>query len=417
LELGSQSDEIRGIMAAVSRPIEDPAAEAAKLLNRLGFAILVIVIPCAGLFSVQPLYSLMPVGAAVILIAAALRGDVGTSRFWRALSTPCGFLVLGLIAWALLSLSWTLFPWPAAERLMKTLGSLLLVAVVATALPDRTKTSNLNLMPIGAALTVLVTLGMILSGTANFEAGADLETSLLQRSVITLVLLIWPALGALILRERFMAAGALVALVAVAAISSWARISLFAMALGALTFTLAMSRPAQTARVAAIVFAILFATAPALAFLGNALSHASGLAQSVAQPLAVWSELLRTEGPRIVTGHGLMMAARGVLMGYLPADIPQSVIFELWYDLGIVGAWTFAALIYFAFAAAGRVQANVAPALLAGLVVILTIAVFGLATEQIWWVSLVGVAAVAFASLVKGAHRGKRLQMQRLHDA
>jgi hypothetical protein len=399
-------------MSAVSRPFDDPAAEAAKLLNRLGLAVLVIATPCAGLFSTQALYSLMPVGASLILVAALLRADNGLKRMMLGLYTLPVALSLLLAFWTFLSLSWTVFHVPAGERFFKTFGTGLLVALAASCLPERTKTSNLYLIPIGLFATVLATLILILLNEAKFRGGADIETSLLQRSVITLVLLIWPALGVLSLRERWTSAGGLAVLIAIAAICAWARISLSAMAIGALTFAGAMSQPVLTARIAAIAFALLFAGAPAWAFLIKFFVNTTGLMQSAAAPMIVWADLLGHEGLRLVTGHGLVMAAQGVRLGYLPAESPTSLVFEIWYDLGIVGAWSFAALILCVFAAAARAPANVAPSLLAGLVAGLMIAVFGLATEQIWWLTLVAIDALAFASLIKGAHRGKRLLAQ-----
>ncbi len=401
-------------MSAVSRSFDDPAAEAAKLLNRLGLAVLVILTPCAGLFSIQALYSLMPVGAVLILIAAALRGDNGFARLLRSLATWPALLALFLAAWAFLSLAWTVMPLAAGERFFKTFGTGLLVALAASCLPERSKTSNLYLIPIGLFLSVLATLALVLTNFANFRSGSDIETSLLQRSVITLVLLIWPALGVLSLRERWMTAGLLAILIAVAAIAAWARISLLAMAISALTFAAAMSQPLWTARIVALIFAALVAAAPAWALLLRFFVNATGLLPNIAAPMIVWADLMAHEGPRLITGHGLVMAVRGVALGILPAESPTSLLFEIWYDLGIVGAWSFAALILAVFSAAGRTPANVAPALLAGLVAALTIAIFGLATEQIWWVTLVAIDALAFASLVKGTHRGKRLLAQSL---
>jgi hypothetical protein len=49
-----------------------------------------------------------------------------------------------------------------------------------------------------------------------------------------------------------------------------------------------------------------------------------------------------------------------------------------------------------------------APALLAGLVAILTIAILGSATSQVWWVTLLDCEAIAFAFLVKGVDRARR---------
>jgi hypothetical protein len=401
-------------MPAVSRPFEDPAAVAAKLLNRLGLAILVIASPCIGVFSAQALYALMPIGAMLILIAAVLRGDARPVRFLQAFISPIGALVLGLICWALLSLIWTLTPEPAGERFLKTVGAGLLATLAASFLPEKTKTSNLNLIPIGLFVTLFAMLGLIV--TRGPDGTGDPETPLLQRSIITMVLLIWPALGVLSLRERWLTAGGLATLVALTAIASWARIPLLAVAIGSLTFTFAMSRPILAGGCASIVFALLFAAAPALVFLARGFVRLTGWGQDLAQPLVIWADLMSSDGLRVITGHGVVMAARGVVMGYLPADVSTSLMFELWYDLGLVGAWTFAALTWLAFRAAAQTPPSVAPALLAGLVSGLTIAVFGLATEQIWWVTLVGVDAIAFASLVKGAQRSKRLRAQAMID-
>jgi len=60
------------------------------------------------------------------------------------------------------------------------------------------------------------------------------------------------------------------------------------------------------------------------------------------------------------------------------------------------------------FIAAGRAPIHIAPALLAGLVAGLVVAVWGVETTQIWWISLSGLDAIAFALISKGlplAHR------------
>jgi hypothetical protein len=80
----------------------------------------------------------------------------------------------------------------------------------------------------------------------------------------------------------------------------------------------------------------------------------------------------------------------------------------LWLDFGVVGAAGFAVLVVQAFRVAGLLPAKSAPALLAGLVAILTIAILGIATSQIWWLTLLDCEAVAFALLVKGADRARR---------
>lgn len=125
-------------------------------------------------------------------------------------------------------------------------------------------------------------------------------------------------------------------------------------------------------------------------------------------PLATWLAVVKADGFRLITGHGLDSALRGVAAGYLPANAPRSILFELWYDLGVVGAAAGAALMLRAFRALGEVNPNAAPFLVAGLVGGVVIAVLGLSTAQLAWVTLLSAAGVLFTALVNGIYRSQR---------
>ena len=111
---------------------------------------------------------------------------------------------------------------------------------------------------------------------------------------------------------------------------------------------------------------------------------------------------------RLLTGHGLDLATRAAMLGYLPPEIARSLCFELWYDLGIVGVGAAAVLIYGGFAAAGRTSLAVAPFLIAEIVSGLTLALWGLDTTELWWVTLLSVAGIAFAAVIRGQYRTDR---------
>jgi hypothetical protein len=112
--------------------------------------------------------------------------------------------------------------------------------------------------------------------------------------------------------------------------------------------------------------------------------------------------------PRLITGHGFDMANRGLSLAYLPELTPRSLVFVIWYDLGLIGAGAFAFLTARVFFLASRTPASVAPAVLAGIVAILTLSIFGVATAQIWWVTLIDCAIIAFMVLIKGIYRTQR---------
>jgi hypothetical protein len=94
--------------------------------------------------------------------------------------------------------------------------------------------------------------------------------------------------------------------------------------------------------------------------------------------------------------------------GYLPVRTPSSLLFVLWFDFGLVGTAGFAVLLVLLFKAAGQMPANGASSILAGVVAILIIAILGIATSQIWWLTLVACDGIAFAVLIKAADKGKR---------
>ena len=125
-------------------------------------------------------------------------------------------------------------------------------------------------------------------------------------------------------------------------------------------------------------------------------------------PMLIWSDLIVSQWPRLITGHGLDFVHRGLSLGYLPEGTPRSFLLVLWLDFGLVGAVGFTVLVVQAFRVAGRLPVKTAPSLLAGLVSILTIAILGIATAQIWWLTLLDCGAIAFALLVKGNERARR---------
>ena len=55
-----------------SRSFDDPAREAAALLIRLGVAVLAMGVPSGSLISRRLIFTLMPVGAALILLGVLL---------------------------------------------------------------------------------------------------------------------------------------------------------------------------------------------------------------------------------------------------------------------------------------------------------------------------------------------------------
>lgn len=392
---------------------DDPAAEAAQLLCRLALVILMILTPAAELFSQGALYVLLPVGATVLLIAGWLSSGHRDRHLVAALLSPIGVAALFLVFWAGLSLIWAPFPDEAVARFVRALGTGVVVLLACAFLPERTNASDLYLLPIGVAATAIATAFLVLFGPQSFANGAHPDSTLAQRCLLSVALLLWPALGALALRERWLLAAGLAVAVSLAAFVDFLQIALAATALGAVVYAIATAEAARTSQVLAFIFAVLVLLAPIFAVSSLLIADLAQLPHS--GPILAFADVAVAQWPRLLTGHGLGMAAQAIELGILPADTPRSILFTIWYELGFLGAAAFAVLGVRVFLAAGRSPPHFAPPLLAGLVAGLVVALWGTETTQLWWMTLNGLDAIAFVLLYK-TPRGKRPSMQ-MRDA
>ena len=83
--------------------------------------------------------------------------------------------------------------------------------------------------------------------------------------------------------------------------------------------------------------------------------------------------------------------------GLLPAAAPRGLLFEIWYELGLIGAGASAMLMWCAFtgaAATGRVPGSL---LMACLAAVLTVSLSGVSISQLWWTTQLAGVTLAFA--------------------
>ena len=402
-------------MSLAFRPLKDPATDAGRFLCRLALIILMIVTPAAEVASRLAIYSLLPIGAVVLCIGGLLTG-VGEvpQRLLKIVGTPLGLAAILLTAWTGLSLLWTPFPVDASSRVLKGGTTEIVVLLTIIALPERTRAANLYLLPIGLTLVAAATLILSLIGPAYLRGGTD--TAFIQRCSMSMVMLVFPAIGALTLRERWRLAAALAGVVVAAALAAFVDVALAAFALGALVYAGALTMPTRLAKIFGYGFAGLLALAPVLVI---ALAQLTAFAPHApfAEPLRVTASLVLHDWPRLITGHGIDMALRATGSGFLPAATPRSLLFQIWYDLGLVGAFSLAFLIAGAFRAVGRLPPIYAAPVLGGVTAGLVIALCGSETTQIWWITLNGLNAIAFAIFLKAPMRRKRVAAPSLENA
>lgn len=392
----------------VSR-VFDPTKGAARLLAWFGLGVLMIGAPLVGVVSRDASFVALPIGAALLLAGflLAVSGD-GVKALQHAARQPIGTTAVFVAVWTGLSLIWTPFPGEAIPRYLATLVTISVAVVIIAHIPERRPRPTLFLLPGGLAITALATLAISFFGPDWFHGGSEFDPSLIERSVLTLVVLVWPALGALVAFNRWTWAMALAALIAGVVAAVFAQIAMAVFAIAALTFAVAMTHPRRAAMTVAILFGGLILLAPVLAFVLAPLSSSiASVGKSTVAAVADWRDLVSADNVRLLTGHGLDTARRGVVFGYLPPHTPRTLLFEVWYELGALGAIGLAALFSLGFLAAGEAASFIAPALLAGMVATLAIAVFGVATADNWYVTLVSLQAVAYGLLCRASRGGR----------
>ncbi len=394
------------MIAFSRRPADDPAEEAARLLLRLGVFLLFVISLLAPILARQTVYILLPIGATLLLVSAVLSDNSRSGASLRALlSAPPVWAALLLALWAGVSLIWTPFEGPA-ERFAKAAATMALVATAAGLLPLRTKTSNLNLLPIGVGVAALALVAITLLMAPHYTVEDLLDVGPLGRAGLGLALLVWPAMGALAVRGRWITAAALGFATLLACALAKAPNALPALMGGAVVFAAAFGRARLMSLILAGVMAAIVALAPLAALATHLLwpEHAPDFFKH----LAFWGAMVASDGFRTVTGHGFGAATWGVLGGYLTPATPRSLVFQIWFDLGVVGAAALALVLARSSLLVGESRPALAPFLLGGLGVAFVICLLGPAAEQLWWLTLAGLDAIAFAMVVRGQFRKRR---------
>jgi hypothetical protein len=389
----------------------DPAADAGMLLRRIGFATLTLAVPVAALVSRRAAVVLAPIGVALIVLASAIDGAGPGLRkgLFRSIATPTGLCAVLVFGWAALSLTWTPFPASAADKYLNLVMAAGLAMVGAAALPERMRAANLYLMAIGAGGAALFAAILAIFGAIDMLPGAEGDSGSLERGLIILAMFIWPAIGWLTSRNRRIAALMLAACALIVALIGSSRVVPLALIVGSVTFGIVMLKPREGPRWIAHALAASIAIAPLLPFaLRPLLKAAFGALDPTTLAARVWIEVVRIDPLRLITGHGLDSAFRGRFSGLLPPESPTSALFEIWYDLGLVGAFATAVALWFALTRIGKTGGPLAGAKIGALTTAFVISALGLGAGQAWWPTTLGIIGLAFVAAERGQFRTTR---------
>lgn len=406
-------------MARPPNPSVDPALDAAALLRRIGFFSLFVVVPVAAQVARRAAVVLAPIAVVLLILAGAIDGKYRPVRpsAARLLSAPAFLTGLLAVLWAALSLAWTPFLGPATERLLNLVVTILLTLGGYLALPDRMRSANLYLLPVGVTAAAIVAIVFGALGDTLMRRAAEDDLSL-DRGLTLLALLVWPAVAWLRSRGRHAEAVGLALLVCGALLVAPNATQIFALAVGAGAFALTTYRLSLGVRAVAALVAGLLVAAPVLPFLAKpvAASLLGPLAPAVAS-LKAWQKVVTRDPVRLVTGHGFETALRGRFVNLLPVNAPTTMLFELWYELGIVAAFAAAFTLYAAIRRGGRAAPVLAPSVAAAFATAFAVACVGVGLTAMWWVTTLAITVLVFVAVERGQFRTRRPKASLLRAA
>lgn len=395
--------------APISHTI-DPALDAAALLRRVGFFGLFVVVPIAAQVARRAAVILVPISVILLILASAIDGKTRPIRpiIRRLVRSPAFLAGLLVLFWATLSLIWTPFLGAATERVLNLAATILLTLAGYLALPDRMRSANLYLLPVGVTGAALLAIVIGLFGDTLLRSTPDDEGAL-NRGLILLAILVWPAIAWLRSRGRDGAALVTLVLVVVALVLAPNTIQLIAIVAGAVAFALASIRLQPAAGLLAVLAAGLLVTAPLLPFVARPVGIAlAGPVAPAVLTIKAWQKVVTTEPVRLVTGHGFETARRGRAVGLVPSNAPTTVLFELWYELGLVGALAAAFALHAAIRRSGRDSVVIGPGALAAYAAAFVVACIGVGLTVMWWITTLTVVVLVFIAVERGQFRTRR---------
>ncbi|RYY15118.1 MAG: peptide ABC transporter permease, partial [Alphaproteobacteria bacterium] len=92
-------------------------------------------------------------------------------------------------------------------------------------------------------------------------------------------------------------------------------------------------------------------------------------------------------------------------------------LFELWYELGLVGAFAAAFALHAAIRRAGREASVLVPGAMAAFASAFLIACIGVGMTVMWWLTTLALAVLVFVAVERGQFRTRRPKASLLPSA
>ncbi len=349
--------------------------------------------------------------AALLFLAGALaeQGGRAVSRLVGPLRSPLGLAALAFLGWCLVSLAWSPFPGLWGRVLSEFLPTLAAAAILARLAPDRLPSWSL---PLGAGLLVAACLYIVASLALGLAPqawlGQRVALFMFNRPLLTLLLLAGPLAAFLALRGYPLAAGALVAVTALAILRSISGAATLGLLAGGVMFAIGRLAPRHVAlALAALTLALAFALAPVEGDILHRLMPEAAherLTQSSSRARVAIAQSFGAavaQAPWIGSGYGMGLrfadvpAAQALepeMRAMLAVGHPHNSFLQIWSELGLVGAMLAALVAFLALRAVAALPRLLFAAALGLLGAAVAVMFVEHGAWQGWWTAGCGAA-------------------------
>ncbi|MGE7155428.1 O-antigen ligase family protein [Methylorubrum rhodesianum] len=352
------------------------------------------------------------VGVAALLFlagAVAEQGGRAVSRLVGPLRSPLGLAALAFLGWCLVSLAWSPFPGLWGRVLSEFLPTLAAAAILARLAPARLPPWAL---PLGAGLLAAACLYIVASLALGLAPqawlGQRVALFMFNRPLLTLLLLAGPLAAFLALRGYPLAAGALVAVTALAILRSISGAATLGLLAGGVMFAIGRLAPRHVAlALAALTLALAFALAPVEGDILHRLMPEAAherLTQSSSRARVAIAQSFGAavaQAPWIGSGYGMGLrfadvpAAQALepeMRAMLAVGHPHNSFLQIWSELGLVGAMLAALVAFLALRAVAALPRLLFAAALGLLGAAVAVMFVEHGAWQGWWTAGCGAA-------------------------
>jgi exopolysaccharide production protein ExoQ len=412
--------------------VSAPGNAAARMLSGLALFLLCAVLPIFMVLANKSAIAVI-VGAALCAVAAALAaGDapraVAQIRMW--LASPLGVVAVMFTVLAAVSVGWSHFPAKSLFWLGEALLPVGCAVLLAATLPRRAPGWLIWVFYGAMALAIALTFLELLGGMPLRKLmDTRLRIFALNRSVETMVMLVWPLVALLLARGSgpkmqagMLAAGAMVLALAVAAGVSESGSALVAFCMGIAAWLAAKFLPRMVLWSGFAAFCLALLIAP---FFGELVRNAMP-APSVErlqglhahERIELWQSFGSAARQRPWLGTGFAsspyLAEDPVAREIPPAQRealgighPHNAFLQIWTELGAVGALLAFTMITLVFRQMSRASDAELPERLGALATFGAVALVSHGAWQGWWLASVGATIVLFMTRVEPSSAGK----------